>query len=173
MAGYNAIYGALSQLPITLAWLYVSWAVVLFGAELAASLELGASAPTDQWLPRRAIALHVLVLAANRSRTGGPPLTVPAIARELSTDGDAVATVVEALATEGWLAAVEASEPSYILARDPASIELSALEKIVSDEGALEAVRPEARSLLVEEYTRGLAASENRTLADLLDRGQA
>jgi membrane protein len=171
MAGY--IYGALSQLPITLAWLYVSWAVVLFGAELAASLELGASAPTDQWLPRRAIALHVLVLAANRSRTGGPPLTVPAIARELSTDGDAVATVVEALATEGWLAAVEASEPSYILARDPASIELSALEKIVSDEGALEAVRPEARSLLVEEYTRGLAASENRTLADLLDRGQA
>ena len=94
---------------------------------------------------------------------------MPSIARELSTDGDAVATVVEALASAGWLAAVEAGEPSYILARDPASIELAKLDELASDDGALEAVRPEARRALLEESACGRAASQGRTLADVLD----
>jgi len=31
---YSAVYGALWQLPILLAWLYVAWVVILFGAEV-------------------------------------------------------------------------------------------------------------------------------------------
>ena len=34
VARYSAIYGALSQLPVTLVWIYVSWAVVLAGARV-------------------------------------------------------------------------------------------------------------------------------------------
>jgi membrane protein len=167
MAGYNAIYGALSQLPITLAWLYVSWAVVLLGAELAASVELGASAPGDQNLPRRVIALHVLVLAAERARDGGPALTVPHVARDLGTDGDAVSVVVERLAEAGWLAAVEGGEPSYILARDPAAIELASVEDLVGED-RFEELRPEVRHALGEEAARARTVWQGRTLADLL-----
>ncbi len=32
---YSAVYGALWQLPILLAWVYVAWGVILFGAEVA------------------------------------------------------------------------------------------------------------------------------------------
>lgn len=35
---YQTIYGALSAIPIFLVWMYASWAVALFGAEIAASL---------------------------------------------------------------------------------------------------------------------------------------
>lgn len=37
--GYGVVYGAFAALPFFLIWIYVSWLVVLFGAELAASLD--------------------------------------------------------------------------------------------------------------------------------------
>jgi membrane protein len=38
LSSYNAVYGALAGIPIVLTWMYVFWAVVLFGAEIAAGL---------------------------------------------------------------------------------------------------------------------------------------
>jgi len=37
-ANYSVIYGALATIPIFLFWLYIVWALILFGASLAASL---------------------------------------------------------------------------------------------------------------------------------------
>jgi membrane protein len=37
--GYSVVYGTFAAVPFFLLWVYVSWLVVLFGAELAASLD--------------------------------------------------------------------------------------------------------------------------------------
>ena len=37
-SSYGTVYGALAGIPIFLLWMYIFWAVVLFGAELAAAL---------------------------------------------------------------------------------------------------------------------------------------
>jgi membrane protein len=38
ISSYNTVYGALAGIPIVLLWMYIFWAVVLFGAEIAAGL---------------------------------------------------------------------------------------------------------------------------------------
>lgn len=38
-ANYKAVYGALSTLPVFLIWVYLSWVVTLFGAEVVAVLQ--------------------------------------------------------------------------------------------------------------------------------------
>ncbi|MSO70420.1 MAG: YihY family inner membrane protein [Alphaproteobacteria bacterium] len=45
---YETIYGALSVLPLFLAWMYCAWAVVLWGAELAATAEEEAGKPATR-----------------------------------------------------------------------------------------------------------------------------
>lgn len=36
---YKTLYGAVAAMPLTLAWMYLAWAAVIFGAVVAASLE--------------------------------------------------------------------------------------------------------------------------------------
>lgn len=71
---YQTLYGALSTIPMFLIWMYFSWAVVLIGAEVTASLpEWGKKGNSDklQSLPpgrRLEMALMVLEILFHNSR---------------------------------------------------------------------------------------------------------
>jgi membrane protein len=39
MQNYNAVYGTLAQLPLLMIWIYVSWVIVLLGAEVAWAIQ--------------------------------------------------------------------------------------------------------------------------------------
>jgi membrane protein len=81
--GFRPIYGAISAVPIFLAWIYFSWTAVLFGAEMAASLpelrrgRLEAAGPIA---PRRRLALALSMLVTLRDHDG-PGLDNEALAR--------------------------------------------------------------------------------------------
>ncbi|WXL24330.1 virulence factor BrkB family protein [Ectopseudomonas mendocina] len=67
--GYQLIYGAFATVPLFLLWIYVSWLIVLFGAELVCNLGV-----SGQWrqrdMPKLLITLGVLRVFHDRQRAG-------------------------------------------------------------------------------------------------------
>lgn len=134
VANYNAIYGAMAQLPVTLAWLYVSWAIVLAGAELAAVLEYGgeAVAAGGRSVDRRAVALELLVRAARAFSSEAEAPTAARVARDLHLDVALVQDVASDLRQRGWLAASEDQPGRLLLARGPGGLDLGELAELGS-----------------------------------------
>lgn len=127
VAQYNAIYGVMSQLPITLVWLYVSWVIVLAGAELAAFAELGGE-PAGRVCPHEgAVALEILVRSARAFRSGEGPLDAVRLARSLRVPLGTVLRICTQLDTWGWVRAVDAVPGRVVLTRDAAQIDLGQL----------------------------------------------
>jgi len=128
---YQAIYGVLATIPIFLIWMYLTWAVVLMGALLTATLEdWGRTSfregkivtPAD----KMAAALHALRLLKEQHAKGGS-LEDRILNREL---GSHVATdVMKALAKADFVAST--GEDKWVLARDLSNAELAELHKVL------------------------------------------
>jgi membrane protein len=168
---YNAIYGALAQLPVTLAWLYVSWTVVLAGAEVAAVFEAGPeSSHRAVRLSRRAVALELLLQADQRFRSNGDALDPRQVARRLDLGVGTIREIIDSLVKPGWLVSIEGAEERYILGRDPATINLEQLERLVHVDDVPPACDPRVGVLLAEIDDVSATALRHRSLAELLDR---
>ncbi|HSP99058.1 MAG TPA: YihY/virulence factor BrkB family protein [Candidatus Dormibacteraeota bacterium] len=169
VARNNAIYGAVAQLPVTLVWLYVSWAVVLAGAELAAVLEFGEDAIQVPGAEREeAIALELLIRAADAFANGAGGIELPLVARALRSDLGVIQDAAKPLIARGWLLAVEDQPGRYVLGCDAARIKLADLagESLVN--ALPRRIDPRVRRALgtrADDVTRIWA---ERTLADML-----
>lgn len=67
--GYQLIYGAFATVPLFLLWIYMSWLIVLFGAELVCNLS-----SSYQWrqraIPRMVLTLGILRVFYERQQSG-------------------------------------------------------------------------------------------------------
>ena len=170
VARASAIYGALAQLPVTLVWIYVSWAVVLAGAQLAAVIEFGPE-PEDEGardVSRWAVALHVLIRAAEHFRDGRGPVGLGEVARDLEVSSDVVAECVQHLCEAGTIAPTGDDQECFVLARDPAAISLSLLADRFGEARAPEGAAPRVAHLLRALETERRDELVRTSLADLV-----
>ena len=169
VARYNAIYGALSQLPVTLVWIYLIWLVVLAGAELAAVCEFGAeSADPSRAAPSRwAVAMHLLLRAAERFRDGDGGIDLRRVARELRVDESVVFEVTDKLRSSNLLVAVEGA-PTYVLGRAPSAIELASLDALVDSAAIPPGCDARVKAVLGEWTAECRSAWKHRRLGDLV-----
>ncbi|MGE0735595.1 MAG: YihY family inner membrane protein [Alphaproteobacteria bacterium] len=118
---YQTIYGALAVIPLFLVWLYLVWAAILFGAQIAASIPEwrdSAALNAEGAVPRRLrlpFALQILETLLHRSKTGGS-MDSEAIARAIGVERAFLSPLLEMLAQGGFVARLESN--GWVLTRD-------------------------------------------------------
>jgi membrane protein len=171
-----AIYTGFAIVLTTLIWVYLSWLILLIGAELAFYVQF------PQYLPygrdsaaeggaREQLGLSVMCLIGRDYRLGSAHWNAGLLAAELDIPGTALTPVLASLERAGLIVATE--KQHLLPGRDPESIKLSAIldavraplaARLALSRGAL---APAARVMVEVDAAARLALGE-RSLRDLI-----
>ena len=168
---YQVVYGAISTIPIFLVWMYLSWVVILFGAEFAAAMPEWRAAqergrPVAGPGARLALALSLIARLLEASRDGRK-LRERRLSRGLPATPAEIDFTLRRLRRASVVARTLAG--GWVLSRDLRVLTLEDLADLL-DLGLLpgEGWQPAAQEAMM-----GLAAAGSgqmsRSLAELLD----
>lgn len=123
-----AFYGSLGSVPIFLLWIYLSWIIVLFGAEVAFAAQHVETYKREidsvkvSHADRERLSLVVAILCVKPFESGQPPPTADAIASSMNAPVRVVHDILYELASKGILREVGlggSKDPGYLPARNP------------------------------------------------------
>lgn len=133
-----AIYAGFAIFLAALVWIYLSWVILLIGAQLSfyvqnpRYLRAGQAPVRLTSCLRERLALTVMLLVARRFVTGHAPWRQRALAEHLEIPGSALATVIDSLENAGLLTLTE--DEDVLPARDLEGIGLQDVLNAVRDE---------------------------------------
>jgi membrane protein len=182
VARFNALYSSFAAIPIFLAWLQVSWLVVLVGAQTAATsqnsrlLAQRMRLAHSDHMVREAMGLAAMLQIGRAFVRGTKAPSVQALGAQLDVHVALLHELLEKLSAAGLIArALPENEPCYMLARPLASIRVKdvfdALRGAKDKQERGEALRrvPRVASELWWALDRAASESEgNRSLDELI-----
>ncbi len=180
VSNYNKIYAAFASVPIFLFWLYVSWQIVLLGAEIGFAMQNYATYKLEQrahdasMLSRIMLAMSVISHAAQSMMVNVPHFEVSAYARQHRVPVRLINEVLDALAAAGLMAEIAGGEGKYVLLKSPESIRVREIIYTMLQTGAtpqslgLERLNPAIRHVLGKMDNGTAEALKDFNVPDLL-----
>jgi membrane protein len=117
LSRFNILYAGFAQFPLLLMWVYASWVVILFGAELTFAYQnvktfaLERFADTASYAYREAVALRTMLAMARRFEAGEGGIVPKQCAEEWNVPLRVIDEVIDRMAERGLVNEL-ATEPS-------------------------------------------------------------
>jgi len=175
------IYSGFAVAITTLLWLYLSWLVLLLGAQLAfyhqrpAFLHIGRREPSLSNAMRECLALNVMYLVGQAFRDKDRNLSLDGLCTKLKVPSIALSPIAKRLENDGLLIVTENEE--LLPGREMTRIRIADILNVVRQHGDTGSYRDplwsadiKAIGKQVDDAVSKVAGSQ--TLTDLLDRGE-
>jgi membrane protein len=124
----SRIYGGLGLVPVFMIGLYLSWLILLFGAQVAYAFQNRTAYFEERQIEqinqrgREFIALRLMTLLGQRFLRGQPPLGVSDMAQELSVPSRLLQQILQTLASTRLVVETAGGDGGYLPARPLESI---------------------------------------------------
>ncbi len=159
---YSKLYGGFAVLPILLAWVYASWQIILFGAELSFACQHAATYGREQGArqagmrARWQLALGLAAELAAAMRNGGPPVHAISFAQRNRLSVRLLNEVLDDLLQAGLIDESASHPGCFLLRHDPSTLAVATVVRAILDRGAppetlgLHALNPAIGQLLAQ-----------------------
>jgi len=182
LESYSGVYGSLGLIPLLLVWIYLSWLLVLLGAEIAFALqnlrvlEAEDRRHTGDEPINGMLAAQLLSVVAQAHEHSGVGVPKSRLVTEFGLTPEVVQRIAERLKARGLIAEVHGDINGYIPGRSASSITLDdvlAAFRAADIELAEGTTSPALRSLVADLEAARKKRIGALTIADLLPEAGA